>query len=118
MDNAMSFALWAIIIGVLLIAIPSIPIDTLLGELGVVDAAWGFAPTSGDWGRVENKAFEARCMEVFAAMLDCMDQGIGRLVETLKKNGQYDNTVILFLQDNGGCAENVGRNGRSTVMVR
>jgi hypothetical protein len=54
---------------------------------------------------VEDKEWEARCMEVYAAMLDCMDQGIGRLVETLKKNGQYDNTLILYLQDNGGCAE-------------
>jgi arylsulfatase len=50
-------------------------------------------------------------MEVYAAMIDCMDQGIGRLVEALKTNRQYDNTVILFLQDNGGCAEGVGRNG-------
>lgn len=50
-------------------------------------------------------------MEVYAAMLDCMDQGIGRFVETLKKNGQYENTVILFLQDNGGCAEAMGRGG-------
>ena len=50
-------------------------------------------------------------MEVFAAMLDCMDQGIGRLVETLKKNGQFENTLILYLQDNGACAENMGRKG-------
>lgn len=50
-------------------------------------------------------------MEVFAAMLDCMDQGIGRVIDTLKKNGQFDNTLILFLQDNGGCAEGMGRAG-------
>jgi arylsulfatase len=42
-------------------------------------------------------------------MIDCMDQGIGRLVAALKQNGQYDNTLILFLQDNGGCAEGMGR---------
>ncbi len=51
-------------------------------------------------------------MEVFAAMLDCMDQGVGRLVDTLKKNDQFDNTLILYLQDNGGCAEEMGRNPR------
>ncbi len=80
-------------------------------RLGLLDERWKVTPQAGDWSQVENKAWEARCMEVFAAMLDCMDQGIGRLVETLKKNGQYDNTLILFLQDNGGCAEGMGRNG-------
>jgi arylsulfatase len=80
-------------------------------RLGLLDERWKVSPQAGDWSQVENKAWEARCMEVYAAMIDCMDQGIGRLVETLKKNGQYDNTLILFLQDNGGCAEGMGRNG-------
>ena len=44
-------------------------------------------------------------MEVFAAMIDSMDQSIGRIVQTLKETGEYDNTLIFFLQDNGGCAE-------------
>ncbi|MDQ3623969.1 MAG: arylsulfatase [Verrucomicrobiota bacterium] len=80
-------------------------------ELGLLDPRWQVSPQAGDWSAVENKAWEARCMEVYAAMLDCMDQGIGRLVETLKKNGQFENTLILYLQDNGGCAETMGRNG-------
>ena len=78
-------------------------------RLGLLDERWKVSPQAGDWSKVDDKAWEARCMEVFAAMLDCMDQGIGRLVETLKKNGQYENTLILFLQDNGGCAEGMGR---------
>ncbi len=80
-------------------------------RLGLLDPRWPVSPQAGDWSAVKNKAWEARCMEVYAAMLDCMDQGIGRLVETLKKNGQLENTLILYLQDNGGCAENMGRNG-------
>ena len=52
-------------------------------------------------------------MEVYAAMLDRMDQGIGRMVADLKARGQLDNTLILFLQDNGGCAELFGRTGPS-----
>jgi arylsulfatase len=80
-------------------------------QLGLLDPRWQVSPQAGDWGAVENKAWEARCMEVYAAMLDCMDQGIGRLVDTLKKNGQFENTLILYLQDNGGCAEGMGRNG-------
>jgi arylsulfatase A-like enzyme len=80
-------------------------------KLGLLDPRWQVSPQAGDWSAVKDKAWEARCMEVYAAMLDCMDQGLGRLVETLKKNGQYENTLILFLQDNGGCAEGMGRNG-------
>lgn len=80
-------------------------------RLGLLDPQWQVTPQAGDWSRVENKAWESRCMEVFAAMIDCMDQGIGRVIETLKKNDQFDNTLILFLQDNGGCAEGMGRAG-------
>ncbi len=79
--------------------------------MGVADASWGIAPQSGDWEKVPNKAFEARCMEVNAAMLTSMDEGIGRIVAELKATGQLDNTVICYLQDNGGCAETNGREG-------
>jgi arylsulfatase A-like enzyme len=80
-------------------------------RLGVVDAAWGLPPPAEDWSQVKNKAFEARCMEVYAAMVDELDQGIGRIVAELKAQGQLDNTLICFLQDNGGCAEPQGRAG-------
>jgi arylsulfatase len=78
--------------------------------LGLLDSRWTISAQAGDWNLVEDKAWEARCMEVYAAMVDCMDQGIGRLIDTLKKNGQFENTLILYLQDNGGCAEAMGRN--------
>jgi arylsulfatase len=42
-------------------------------------------------------------------MVDRMDQGIGRIVDALEREGQLDNTLILYLQDNGGCAEVLGR---------
>src|SRR5262249_51237093 len=38
-----------------------------------------------------------------------MDQGVGKVVAELKRTGQLENTLILFLQDNGGCAETMGR---------
>ena len=78
-------------------------------RLGLLDPQWGLSPQFGDWAKVERKDWEARCMEVYAAMIDCMDQGIGRLVAALKANGQFENTLIFFLQDNGGCAEEIGR---------
>ncbi|MES2695460.1 MAG: arylsulfatase [Verrucomicrobiota bacterium] len=79
-------------------------------KLGLIDAAWKTSPQFGDWSKVERKDWEARCMEVYAAMIDNMDQGIGRLVAALKANGQFENTLIVYLQDNGACAETVGRN--------
>jgi arylsulfatase len=48
-------------------------------------------------------------MEVYAAMIDHMDQGIGRIIAALKRQGQLENTLVLYLQDNGGCAEELGR---------
>jgi arylsulfatase len=49
----------------------------------------------------DEKRIEARTMEAYAAMVDRIDQNVGRLVAELKKRGQYDNTVILFFSDNG-----------------
>jgi arylsulfatase len=80
-------------------------------QLGLLDPRWQTAPQAGGtWREVPDRTFELRCMEVYAAMIDCLDQGIGRLVAELKRTGQWENTLILFLQDNGGCAENMGRN--------
>jgi arylsulfatase A-like enzyme len=81
-------------------------------RLGLIDPRWKLSPQAGDWDAVKDKRWEARCMEVYAAMIDRMDQGIGRLVGELKRQGQLDNTLILFLQDNGGCAETIGRQGK------
>ena len=80
-----------------------------LKQLGFLDAKWDLSPQAGDWSKIENKKWEARCMEVYAAMIDNMDQGIGKIIAQLKADGQFDNTLIFFLQDNGGCAENMGR---------
>lgn len=49
----------------------------------------------------EDRAASARAMEVYAAMVDRIDQNVGRVVQWLKRAGQFDNTVILFLSDNG-----------------
>jgi arylsulfatase len=44
-------------------------------------------------------------MAVYAAQIDRMDQGIGRILAALEASGELDNTLIMFLADNGGCAE-------------
>jgi arylsulfatase len=48
---------------------------------------------------------EAMKMEVYAAMVDRVDQNIGRLLKRLEEQGKLDNTLVLFLSDNGACAE-------------
>ncbi len=78
-------------------------------KLGLLSENAELSLGAGDWNRVEDKAWEARCMEVYAAQVDRMDQGIGRVIEELRLSGQLDNTAIFFLQDNGGCAEEMGR---------
>ena len=76
-----------------------------LKALGLVPSSIeAHAPTSdARWDGLppEQKRIEARKMEVYAAMVDRVDQNVGRLVAALKKRGDYDNTVILFLSDNG-----------------
>ncbi len=78
-------------------------------KAGVIEAGQSMAPTTGRWDAVEDKAWESASMEVYAAMVDSMDQGIGRIVEELRKRGQFENTLILYMQDNGGCHETNGR---------
>ena len=83
-------------------------------EVGIVDEKWKLTPrdkTVPPWTEAKNKVWFARRMEVYAAMLDCMDQGIGRIVEQLKRSEKFDNTLIFFLADNGGCAEEYGSRG-------
>ena len=70
--------------------------DAVLTERGVSIPAWENAPMK-DW--------QVRKMEVYAAMIDIMDQGIGKIISTLEQKGILDNTVIFYMHDNGGCAE-------------
>ncbi len=79
-------------------------------KMGLIDGQQGLTEQAEDWGAVRNRERESACMEVYAAMVDRMDQGIGRLVAELKRTNQLNNTLIFFLQDNGGCAEAMGRN--------
>ena len=53
----------------------------------------------------DRKADLARRMAVYAGMLDNMDQNIGRVLQKLRDRGELENTLILFMSDNGSCAE-------------
>lgn len=64
------------------------------------------------WENNPDKTWDARAMAVHAAMVDCMDQGIGRIVAALKETGELNNTLILFLSDNGASPEDCSRYGK------
>ena len=83
-------------------------------EMGIVDSRWKLTPRDPGvpaWSEAEDKEWFERRMEVYAAMVDCVDQGIGRIVAELKRAGRFENTLIFFLADNGGCAEEYGSQG-------
>lgn len=77
-------------------------------ELGITSEDWtlpGPDPEVRDWATNPNKDWEDLRMATYAAMVDCMDQGIGRILNQLKASGVDENTIVMFLSDNGGCAE-------------
>lgn len=87
-------------------------------ELGVVRSDIQLSPQAEQWESVQHVEWERRCMEVYAAMVDRMDQGIGKIIGTLRQTDCLDNTLILFMQDNGGCAEGLGRQPRKGMEQR
>ncbi len=75
---------------------------------GLLPAKWDLSPRPEHipaWNQLsdEDREWEADRMEVFAAMVDLLDQNVGRLVEFLKQKDILDNTLILFCSDNGAC---------------
>ncbi|WP_256345311.1 arylsulfatase [Pseudomonas sp. PD9R] len=74
-------------------------------ELGLIPAesAMLTMASTADWEALDEheKRYEARRMEVYAGMAETMDLEIGRLIAHLKDTGEYDNTVFVFLSDNG-----------------
>jgi arylsulfatase A-like enzyme len=81
-----------------------------LVEWGILHAAWKLSPrdaTQPPWEDADHKAWLLRCMEVYAAQVDRMDQGIGRILRSLERHRIQDDTLVVFLADNGACAEDI-----------
>jgi arylsulfatase len=77
-------------------------------KLGILDKRWPLTPRDREapaWTDAPGKEWQQRRMEVYAAQVDRLDQGVGRILDALRKKGQLDNTLVMFLADNGGCAE-------------
>ena len=79
-----------------------------LKGMGLVDSKWEITPRDTDappWGDIELKDWEDLRMAVYAAQIDRMDQGIGRIMAKVRELGVEQDTLVMFLADNGGCAE-------------
>jgi len=79
-----------------------------LKGMNLLDERWPISPRDVDappWQDVRHKDWEDLKMAVYAAQMDRVDQGIGRLMAKLRELEQEDNTLVMFLSDNGGCAE-------------
>ena len=79
-------------------------------RLGILEPEMEYPPRDEEvpaWSEVseDNKTFVTKKMEVYAAQIDRMDQGIGKILKKLDDTGRRDNTIIIFLSDNGGCHE-------------
>jgi arylsulfatase len=72
----------------------------------------------GRWEAEEHKEWFAYRMAVYAAMVEQLDRGVGRLLETLEQRGMTERTLVVFLSDNGGCAEEIGPEGRANHFPR
>ncbi len=77
-------------------------------ELGIIpaDSGMGRMSTTADWNALDadQRRYQAKRMAVYAAMVEAMDYHLGRLVDYLKAQGEYDNTIIIFTSDNGAEA--------------
>ena len=79
-------------------------------ELGIVPEGTPLTPRDrGEpaWEDAEHRAWQAKRMEVYAAQVVAMDRAVGTLRAALAESGKLENTLFLFLADNGGCAEEI-----------
>ncbi len=82
-------------------------------KLGIIDSTYQLSEaTYKSWDSLstDEMKYEAKVMEVYAAMIDRIDQNIGRVLKQLEKSGYLENTIIFFVSDNGASAEVVGLN--------
>ena len=77
-------------------------------RMGLISDRWKMSPrdaTTWPWAEEKDKELMDLKMAVYAAQIERMDHGIGRVLNKIKELGQEENTLVMFLADNGGCAE-------------
>ena len=92
-----------------------------LKGMGILDEKWEISPRDADspaWEDARDREWEDIRMAVYAAQIDRVDQGVGRILDALRANGEYDDTLIMFMSDNGGCAEFLAEDGETPRPAR
>jgi arylsulfatase len=77
-------------------------------ELGLIDKSWPLAPRDPrvkPWSEVSDRKWEANRMATYAAMVERLDIGVGRILEALRERNIERDTLVIFFSDNGACAE-------------
>ena len=77
-------------------------------KMGLVGADVPLSPREKNvpaWEDEKHPEWQQRLMEVYAAQIECMDRGVGRILQALDKTGRRENTLIIVTSDNGACAE-------------
>lgn len=85
-----------------------------LVAMKIIDEKWQLSPRDDHtlpWEQAAYKQWEAQRMGVYAAQIDRMDQGVGHILSALKDGKVEDDTLVIFLSDNGGCAEFLKEDG-------
>lgn len=87
--------------------------------MGLIDENVALSPREGipAWDDVpdDKKPLWDKRMAAYAGQIECMDRNFGKVIDAMKKNGQLDNTIVLFLSDNGACAEGAGSGNIGTI---
>jgi arylsulfatase len=88
-------------------------------EMGIIDKQrWPLPPLESrvqPWDTIDHKPWRIRNMAIYAAMVDHMDQAVGKIVGALQQTRQIDNTLIVYFHDNGACPEHLSGNGWNTA---
>lgn len=77
-------------------------------QTGLIPEQWQLAPRAAsihDWSQEKHKQWQAERMAVYAAQVKSIDRGLGQLLQTLKAAGAEDNTLVIFLSDNGAAPD-------------
>ncbi|MDY0165581.1 MAG: arylsulfatase [Thermoguttaceae bacterium] len=89
--------------------------------LGILKRQWKPTPIDervGPWELNQLRDWQQRRMEVYAAQVDLMDRAVGRILESLRQTGAEQNTLVLFLSDNGASAEEIMPNWRGAGIPK
>lgn len=84
-------------------------VDRKLGD-------WRYDLEPEPWDSRADKEWESAKMEVYAAMVDSMDQAVGRVMAAIKESGTDENTLVIFFSDNGACGSESSEAARQAFM--